>query len=186
MPNPGDTDYIGFTPADPAYEIDTGPRLTWAAAGGALPTLTAGDVGGGAVDAVLGTSPTQNSSFAQIGSECFASCRIIAGADAVGLTGSWLLTGLPVAPAVTGGHGRVVGHGFMVNPGAPTTLYHVKAVLDPYFHLTKPCLFVFDKLSAGDWLAPDFASIEPLCHDANPFDFVEGKILNLTLQYEAA
>jgi len=28
-------------------------------------------------------------------------------------------------------------------------------------------------------------ALAPLCHDANPFDFVEGKILNLTLQYEA-
>lgn len=163
-----------------------GARTTWAAAGGSAPTLTAGDVGGGAVDAALGTSPTRDSSFTRIGSECFASCRIIPGAGAVGLTGSWLLTGLPVAPMITGGHGRVVGHGFALSPGSPTTPYHIKVVLDPYFSTTKPCLFIFDKYSAGDWVAPDFASIEPLCHDNNPFDFVEGKILNLTLQYEAA
>lgn len=170
----------------PAGPAALGARQTWAAAGGAAPTLTASDLGGGAVDAVLGTSPVQDSSFNRIGSECFATCRIIPGATAVGLTGCWLLTGLPAAPKFTTGNGRVVGHGFLITLGTPSTPYHVKAVLDPMFSSTKPCLFVFDKISAGDWLAPDFSSIEPLCHDANPFDFVEGKILNLTLQYEAA
>lgn len=45
----------------------------------------------------------------------------------------------------------------------------------------------FGASSAGrmTWAAAGGSLPTPLCHDNNPFDFVEGKILNLTLQYEA-
>lgn len=161
-------------------------RTTWAVAGGSAPTYTAIDPFGsfgGAVQPNLGTSPTQDSSFNRIGSECFASCRIIWGTSPTVGAGFYALTGLPVVPRYTTGQGRNVGYGFMYDQSANES-YNVNVVLDPAFHASLPVIFLHYGVDTGNLILPSGVTGSWFFSSANPVVPAAGDILNITLQYE--
>ena len=165
-------------------------RTTWAAAGGADPSLsTIYDLGGGITQPSMGTGAVRDSSFNRIGSECFATCRIIWGASPTVGAGMYGIAGLPVAPKINTGQGRHVGDGFVIDVSAAGLPLYVNAVLDPYFSETVPLLWLHSAIatvSATSVMvpAPAGGSPSPFVSNANPWTPAEGDIVNLRLQYE--
>lgn len=171
-------------------------RTTWAAAGGAAPTIGAVDLGGGATAPTMSGTPAVLSSFNRIGKECFATMRIHATGSGA-LVGGASIVGLPVAPkpqGVSGEGGQNVGYGFMFNAGAGIG-YFVNAILDPTYSTTVPILFLHAGLDADDVAGdggPRAAALvgfsgEPflIVSDNKPFNFNATQFfLNLALQYE--
>jgi len=165
-------------------------RMSWADAGGTAPSLSAiYDLGGGITQPSLGTGATRDSSFTRIGSECFATCRIIWGASPTVGAGMYGLAGLPVAPKVNTGMGRHVGDGFIIDISAAALPLYVNAVLDPYFSETVPLLWLHSAIATVDATsvmvpAPAGGSPSPFVSNAHPWIPAEGDIINLRLQYE--
>ncbi len=184
MPDPGYPIVHGVREAAYGDEVNDA-RVAWAAAGGALPGI--GGIEG--TPAGLGTSPVRDSSFNQIGKECFATARIVLGASPTPPTGYWSLTGLPVAPKMTTGHGRHIGYGFMLDASDSYRLLLTTVTIDPAFSLTIPVFFVY--AANTDTIGEDLVSVpsylntgKGIASGAFPWDLAEADIINVTLQYE--
>lgn len=164
---------------------------SWVDAGGTSPAFGAVDQGGGAVPIDLGDDPVIQSSFSGApGQYCTGHCRIKTGTTGeTGGTGLWTVTGLPVPPAyqTDGGFngGVSVGYGFILDFAAGVQKIPVLAVLDPVFHATQPVLFPDYTIDTGDVLPVAFSTPTEyaLCSGSEPFDFIDGAVLNITWAY---
>lgn len=167
-----------------------GPLQPWEDVGGSVGAFGAGNFGGGAVPIDLGADGVVLTQFGRIGSLCFATCRLkSSGAGAAGGTGAWTVTGLPVPIKMVGAGadgGQNVGFGFLLNGGAGLQKIPVHLTIDPGLPSADPFIFIDFKVSGGNLVPVDFSfgGNDIPAHDANPFDFVAGSIMNVTMIYE--
>lgn len=189
--------------------LPSGASTTWAAAGGASPTLGGvypTNTAGVAVN--LGTSPVVHSRFSRSGSWVDASCRIKGGTSPASGEGYTTIVGLPVAPSYVGSGndgGNWIGAGALFDIANAGRFYPVRVVIDPAYSTTYPIIFLADAAEtvdkAGDqdatvWKPRSFATPLPIMHGGgtayptygtlspNPFDLSGGFILNVTMRYE--
>jgi hypothetical protein len=203
-------------PTDPVEAAIAPARTTWAAAGGSDPFLTGLDAGAlpasSGTPFTVGTDNVADSSWNAIGKEAFWSLRIVAGTGAAGTAADqWALGGLPVAPKMTTGHGRVIGQGFLLDAEDNYHMYPVMAVIDPFYSLTLPVLFYgttdvattdpagLNSAASTGAVTTDtpevvlthtvlggtyFGAGTGIALGSTPFDFGDGCILNLSGQFE--
>lgn len=183
----------GAVSRGPVGPLTPGARRTWAAAGGAIPSLGAVSIfGSGAVAPTLAADPVIDSKFGQVGKECSGSMRIHATGTG-SLTGALSIHGLPTVPkyqGVVGEGGQVVGQGFMLDGGNAGRKYPVQAVIDPTFDEVYPIVFLnfgyLDVAGTPTATVPSFAgSPHDLVLGNNPFDFNATQFfINLTFAFE--
>jgi hypothetical protein len=95
--------------------------------------------------------------------------------------GWYVLDCLPVVPVNAP---RIVGNGFLIHgDGARALKQDVLVVLDPVYDTARPVLFV-DR--AADGSQADFVANEVLVSTTYPYTLVDGDVINVSLQYEAA
>lgn len=183
--------------------VNSGDLIPWEDAGGAEPSFGALDAGSGATAIDLGSNAVIQSSWGEVGGWCGGHCRIKGGTeDEAGGTGNWTILGLPRVPlSITDGGingGTKIGSGFLID-GATSEKIPVDVVVDPFFSDEVPVIFphfipttlavVTDSDPSETKTDLRYAKVPMtndgsfICHDDNPFDFVDGAILNVSLWY---
>lgn len=159
-------------------------RTTWAAAGGAAPDITCVDPFGmfTEADPDLGTGATQDSSWQEIGKECFGHFRIILGTDSTPGQGFYVITGWPALPVLSDGNARFIGEGVVVDASDGYFSLPVQCLVDPQIDPTRP--FV---IAPAYWNAGTFTkAASPIVSHNHPISFDDGDIINVSFRFERA
>jgi hypothetical protein len=164
-------------------------RTTWAAAGGAAPGIVCIDPFSifTEADPDLGTGATQDSSWQQIGKECFGHFRIIFGTSPNAGEGVYVITGLPALPLLTGGNARFISTSAVVVDISESgrTIPGVQMLVDPTVDATRPILSVPGLWTdVGGTQTFTLNALPLLTHNTIPW--AVGDIINVSFQFETA